>query len=57
MEFTCRGPFWGLYILWAASNAATNRDRPMGHVGFLKVLIHEATPPRERELGEGVGSR
>ena len=43
--------------LGAASNAATNRDRPMGHVGFLKVLMHEATPPRERELGEGVGSR
>ena len=31
----------------AASNAATNRDKPMEHVGFLRVLMHEPLPPRE----------
>ena len=28
----------------ASSNAATNRDRPMENVGFLRVLMHEAAP-------------
>jgi hypothetical protein len=29
----------------AASNAATNRDRPMESTGFLRVLMHEPQPP------------
>ena len=35
----------------AASNAATNRDRPMEHAGFLSVLMHSAMPPQPGELG------
>ena len=34
----------------ATSNAATNRDRPMEHSGFLRVLMHEAPPPQRGEL-------
>ena len=34
----------------AASNAATNRDRPMDHVAFLTALMHSATPPKAGEL-------
>lgn len=38
----------------AASNAATNRDRPMEHTAFLSALMHTATPPQPGELSRSM---